>query len=91
MARPTVQADIEALDRLEQKVRMLVATIGKLHAEQARLSEENRRLESELGAVRERLQEAESGVAEVTVLRQERDEVRARVAGMLEQLEGLDL
>lgn len=91
MARPTVQTDIEALDRLEQKMKMLVATIGKLHSEQARLGEENRRLESELVGLRERVQEAESGAAEMAVLRQERDEVRARVSGMLEQLEGLDI
>ena len=91
MARLTVQSDIEALDRLEQKVSLLVATIGKLHSEQARLNEENRRLESEVVGLRERLQAAESGAAEVSAMRQERDEVRARVASMLEQLEGLDI
>ncbi|HOC17847.1 MAG TPA: cell division protein ZapB [Vicinamibacterales bacterium] len=91
MARATVQADIEALDRLEQKVRTLVGTIGSLQAEQARLSEENRRLEGELDSLRGRLQDAESASGELAALRQERDEVRSRVAGMLEALEGLDL
>jgi len=91
VARATVQADIEALDRLEQKVRTLVGTIGSLQAEQARLSEENRRLEGELDSLRGRLQDAESASGELAALRQERDEVRSRVAGMLEALEGLDL
>ncbi len=91
MARATVQADIEALDRLEQKVRTLVGTIGSLQAEQARLSEENRRLEGEIDSLRTRLQEAENASGELEALRQERDEVRSRVAGMLEALEGLDL
>ena len=91
MARATVQADIEALDRLEQKVRTLVGTVGSLQAEQARLSEENRRLEGELDSLRGRLQDAESASGELAALRQERDEVRSRVAGMLEALEGLDL
>jgi regulator of replication initiation timing len=86
-----VQSDIEALDRLEQKVRTLVASIGSLQAEQARLGEENRRLEAEVDSLRARLQEAENAAGEVAALRQERDEVRSRVAGMLEALEGLDL
>ncbi|HSK10152.1 MAG TPA: cell division protein ZapB [Vicinamibacterales bacterium] len=86
-----MQSDIEALDRLEQKVRMLVATIGKLHAEQARLAEENRRIDAELDTLRGRLQESEAAVAEAASLKEERDEVRSRVAGILQELEGLDL
>lgn len=70
---------------------MLVGTIGTLQAEQARLAEENRRLEGEVDSLRGRLQEAEHASGEVVALRQEREDVRARVAGMLEALEGLDL
>ena len=91
MARVTTPEDLGSLDRLEQKVKMLVATIGRLQGEQARLTEENRRLSGELDAARTRADEAESGLAETESLRQERDQVRARVAEMLEQLEGLDL
>ena len=87
----TQPADLEALDRLEQKVKLLVATIGRLHAEHDRLAEDNRRLPRELDATRERLAEAESGAAEIAALRQEREQVRSRVAGMLEELEGLSL
>lgn len=86
-----VQSDIDALDRLEQKVRLLVNTIGTLQAEQARLAEENRRLQGEADGARAKLQEAEAAVGEAAALRQERDEVRSRVAGMLDALEGLDL
>jgi len=91
VAKTTTPADLEALDRLEQKVKLLVSTIGRLHVERDRLAEENRRLGAELDATRGRLSEAESGVAEVGTLRQEREEVRSRLAGMLEQLEGLNL
>lgn len=91
MARATVQSDIEALDRLEQKVRLLVDTIGSLHAEQSRLGEENRRLVGEVDALRARLNETENAAGELAALRQERDDVRSRVAGMLEALEGLDI
>ena len=89
--RVTTPEDLGSLDRLEQKVKMLVATVGRLQGEQARLVEENRRLSGELDAARARVEEAEGGLAEAESLRQERDQVRARVAGMLEQLEGLDL
>jgi regulator of replication initiation timing len=83
--------DLEALDRLEQKVRMLVAEMGKLRAEHAKQVDENRRLASELDDAVARLGEAEAGAAEMVSLRQERDQVRSRVAGILEQLEGLDI
>jgi FtsZ-binding cell division protein ZapB len=91
VAKTQTPADLEALDRLEQKVKLLVSTIGRLHTERDRLAEENRRLSGELDAVRGRLVEAESGAAEIDALRQEREQVRSRVAEMLEQLEGLSL
>jgi FtsZ-binding cell division protein ZapB len=87
----TTPADIDALDRLEEKVKLLVATIGRLQSERDRLTEDNRRLGGELEETRARLAEAESGAEEIVVLRQERDQVRSRVAEMLEQLEGLSL
>jgi regulator of replication initiation timing len=83
--------DLEALDRLEQKVRQLVAEMGKLRAEHARQVEENRRLAGELEDAVARLADAEAGAAEMATLRQERDQVRTRVAGILEQLEGLEI
>ncbi len=91
MAKTPTPADLEALDRLEQKVKLLVPTIGRQHAERDRLVEENRRLAGELDTTRERLAAAESGAAEIDTLREEREQVRSRVAEMLEQLEGLSL
>jgi regulator of replication initiation timing len=91
VAKTTTPADLETLDRLEQKVRLLVVEIGKLRAEHSHQVEENRRLTGELDDVRARLVEAESATAEMTVLRQERDQVRSRVADILEQLEALDV
>lgn len=91
MPKLTTPADIDALDRLEEKVKLLVATIGRLQSDRDRLTEDNRRLNGELEETRARLVEAESGAEEIAVLRQERDQVRSRVAEMLEQLEGLSL
>ena len=83
--------DLEALDRLEQKVRLLVTEMGRLRAERATQAEENRRLSSELNAALARLADAEGAGAEMAVMRRERDQVRSRVAGILEHLEALDI
>ena len=83
--------DTEALDRLEEKVKMLVALIGRLRAEQARMGDELQRVSKELDAARARLQEASGAAAEVSSLKEERDVIRARVSSLLEQLEGLNL
>lgn len=91
MAKTLTPGDLEALDRLEQKVRLLVAEMGKLRAEHARQLEDNRRLTGELDAAVARLADAEAGAAEMAALRQERDQVRGRVADILEHLEGLDI
>jgi regulator of replication initiation timing len=83
--------DLEALDRLEQKVRLLVTEMGRLRTEHAKQAEENRRLSGELDAALAKLAEVEGTAAEMAVLRRERDQVRTRVAGILEHLEALDI
>jgi FtsZ-binding cell division protein ZapB len=92
MAKTTSHAiDLEPIDRLEEKVRLLVNTIERLRAELARLADDHTRLSRELDAARGRLAESEGSASEMTTLRAERDQVRARVAEMLEQIEGLHL
>lgn len=83
--------DTEALDRLEDKVKLLVALIGRMRTEQARLAEDYQKASKELEASRARLQEAEGATAEIATLKDERDLIRARVSSLLEQLEGLSL
>jgi regulator of replication initiation timing len=83
--------DFEPIDRLEEKVRMLVGVIDRLRAESARTSEDNARLSRELEALRNRVAEAEGTGVELTALREERDLIRTRVADMLEQIEALNL
>jgi FtsZ-binding cell division protein ZapB len=87
-ARPI---DTEALDRLEEKVKLLVALIGRMRTEQARLADDHQRVSKELEAARARLQEVEGAAAEIATLKDERDLIRARVSSLLEQLEGLSL
>jgi regulator of replication initiation timing len=87
----TRSVDFEPIDRLEEKVKMLVTMIGRLKADNARASEENARLMRELEAAKAQLAESEVGLAEVSALRTERESIRGRVSDMLEQLEGLSL
>ena len=83
--------DLEPIDRLEEKLKMLVAVIDRLRAENSRQSQENERLARDLDVLRSRVTEAEGAGAEVTALREERELVRSRVSEMLAQIEGLNL
>jgi regulator of replication initiation timing len=83
--------DLEPIDRLEEKVKLLVGVIDRLRAEQARASDETARLTRELDAMKTRLAEAENTSTELTALREERDLIRARVGEMLTQIESLNL
>jgi regulator of replication initiation timing len=87
----TREVDLEPIDRLEEKVRMLVGMIDRLRDENVRASEDNQRLSRELEAVRGRLADAEGTTVELTALREERDLIRTRVNEMLEQIDGLKL
>lgn len=92
MAKQAVVArtmDLEPIDRLEEKIKLLVGMIGTLRAEQARAVDENARLTQEIDVLRERLADVESTNVELTALREERDQIRTRVGEMLSQLEGL--
>ena len=83
--------DLEPIDRLEEKVRMLVGVIDRLRADNVKASEDNARLSRELDALRGRLTEAEGSGVELSALREERDLIRSRVTDMLEQIDALNL
>ena len=83
--------ELEQIDRLEEKVKLLVAMVDRMKAEQARAAEENQRLSRELDAMRGRVAAGETITSELTTLRGERDAIRTRVVDMLEQLEALNL
>ena len=83
--------DLEPIDRLEEKVKLLVSMIDRLRADNARAADDNARLARELDAMRGRLAEAEGASTELTALREERDLIRSRVGEMLQQIEALNL
>ena len=81
--------DLEPIDRLEEKIRLLVDMVTKLRADQARVIEDNERLAREIDALRGRLADADHASVELTALREERDAIRGRVSEMLAQLESI--
>ncbi len=87
----TMGVGVEPLDRLEEKIKLLVSTIARLKGEHTRLSEENGRLQRELTALTERLTAAEHAGTEMAALREERDLIRTRVGEILAELDTLKL
>jgi len=81
--------DLEPIDRLEEKIKLLVDMVTRLRAEQDKGAHENARLVQEIDALRARLADADGANAELSALRDERDVIRTRVADMLSQLESL--
>ena len=84
-------AGLEPIDRLEEKIKLLVNTIVRLKGEQSRVADDNSRLKGEIDTLKARISSAESAGVEVTSLREERDLIRSRVSDMLSQLDGLNL
>ena len=92
MAKVAVRGvDLEPIDRLEEKIKLLVGVIDRLRADQARAADDNTRLTRELDGLRARLTEAEGSSTELTALREERALIRSRVDEMLSTIESLNL
>src|SRR5439155_205654 len=93
--RGTIQAaggiDFAPLDRLEEKVKLLVNMVERMKADQSRAADDNQRLTREIESLRGRLASSDTLSAELSALKQERDVIRTRVGEMLDQLEALNL
>ena len=87
----TRSLDLEPIDRLEEKIKLLVGMVERMKLETARAAEEHQRLSHELDGLRGRLASSEGLVAELTTLKDEREVIRTRVSDMLEQLDALSL
>ena len=94
MARPATASltqELQGIDRLEEKVRQLVAVIETLRADRARAMDETARLQRDLDAARARLGEVSGVNAEMISLREERELIRTRVAQLISQIDKLNL
>ena len=56
----TRSVELEPIDRLEEKVKLLVGMVERMKAEQTRAAEENQRLSRELDAMRARVAASEA-------------------------------
>ena len=83
--------ELEPIDRLEEKLKRLVALVERLKSEQAEAEAENRRLTREVESLTAQLASSASLSSELKSLQDERDVIRTRVSEMLEQLESLNL
>ena len=82
-------AEVDPIDRLEEKVGLLVQMVTRLRTEQAQAAEAHQQLAQENEALRARLEDADGARQELDALRGERDVIRGRVADMLSQLESI--
>jgi len=83
--------DFDPIDRLEEKVKLLVNMVERMKADQSRAADDNQRLTREIESLRGRLASSDTLSAELSALKQERDVIRTRVGEMLDQLEALNL
>ncbi|RZP28534.1 hypothetical protein EVA25_03030 [bacterium] len=88
----TVQSlDMATLDRLAEKVSALVQLLEQTRNELAVTSENNVRLSNELEALQGQFAQSQDDGLEMQTLLDEREQIRARVTEILDQLESLDL
>jgi regulator of replication initiation timing len=91
MAKQAVatRTDLDPIDRLEEKVKLLVNVVAQLRRENAKALDDNSRLMRDLDSMRARVADSEVNSGELNALREERDVIRTRVSEMLEQLESI--
>ena len=81
--------DLDPIDRLEDKIKLLVQMVTRLRGEQAQAAEDHARLLQDIDTLRARVGTAQDAQEELDTLRSERDVIRGRVAHMLSQLESI--
>jgi regulator of replication initiation timing len=90
MAKTGRALDLEPIERLEEKVKVLVGMMERLKDDHRHAQEENARLKVEIEGLQSRLADADHVNAELVALREERDHIRSRVETILGQLEAID-
>jgi FtsZ-binding cell division protein ZapB len=91
MSNTMPAVDLGVVDRLDEKIRLLIAAVERSRADVQRLRIDNDRLTKEVEALTAQLSDAATVSTELLAMRDERDQVRTRVAAMLEQLDALQL
>ena len=81
--------DLEPIDRLEEKIGLLVGMVTQLRAEKAQALDANARLEAQIEQLRSQLADADQVSSELSALREEREVIRTRVSEMLQQIDAI--
>lgn len=91
MSNAVPAVDLGVVERLDEKIRQLITLVERSRTEAAKLRADNDRLGKEVDGLRAQLVDAEGVATELQAMREERDQVRARVADMLAQLDALQM
>ena len=91
MSNTMPAVDLGVVDRLDEKIRLLIAAVERSRADVQKLRTDNERLAREVETLKVQVSDAETVSAELLAMRDERDQVRTRVAAMLDQLDALQL
>ena len=98
MVKATSSVNLEPIDQLAEKVQSLIGVLEQTRAELTQTIQDNTQLSrsvdtlsTEVDALRAQLATVDTEHEHAQSLREERDQVRTRVAEILEQLEGLSL
>ena len=91
MVNNTHSLDLESIERLADKIQSLVQLLERTQNELNQTAAANGRLTPEIDELRNRLALLQRDSGEMDKLLEEREQIRTRVASMLEQLEGLNL
>ena len=81
--------ELDPIDRLEEKIKLLIEMVARLRNEQSKAADDNARLMQEIDTLRARITSAQGTEAELDTLRNEREAIRGRVTEMLSQLESI--
>ena len=91
MSNAAPAVDLGVVERLDEKIRQLITLVERSRAEAQKLRADNDRLGKEVDALQAQLVDAEGVATELRAMREERDQVRARVTDMLAQLDALQM
>ena len=91
MSNAVPAVDLGVVERLDEKIRQLITLVERSRTEAQKLRADNDRLGKELDALQTQLVDAEGVATELRSMREERDQVRARVADLLAQLDALQM
>ena len=91
MSNAVPAVDLGVVERLDEKIHQLITLVERSRTEAAKLRADNDRLGKEVDGLRAQLVDAEGVATELQAMREERDQVRARVTDMLAQLDALQM